>query len=354
MPGSEEDLLILSSPKSDSSKRKDGGGPAAPAAAVKSPPPKVEEEERDEFGLLMPKRKTAPPPDKDSGSVKGGPLLQKGKTPSVVGVQNSSNLRSASSGTPTGTPTGTGLGINAGGNQNLYKQEFSTSSSKSNGIKMEGFGGGSKRSSVIVPEGKSSVEIPSPPPKPQVSEWSHLALVTKKEENVNKNQDDLLDDGEWQEMPAYASQDLYDDDGRLIATEQVESDIEGADELRGGARKGYTRVGDDEDTQSVTSMDENTSYLFDGKGMDDEASKTPLSQMQATKEFLTEGQRVAYVGVCRLAMAEMIKEQEKLNGGKGKNIRKALGTAVEHTRMWAQRMIHRIYTHMDISTEGKL
>lgn len=202
-----------------------------------------------------------------------------------------------------------------------------------------------KRGSVIV----DAVGDVGSQPRPQVSEYSHLALVMKTAE-PKKDEVDPFNDGDWQEMPAFASTDLYDDDGRLIAREEQESDNE--DEGCGEAAKGYTRVNDDEDNQSVTSMDENTSYLFGGS-MDDEASKTPLSQMQATKEMLTEGQRIAYVGVCRLAMVEMVKEQERVNGGKGRVTKKALAMAVEHTRMWAQKMIHRLYTHMDISTEGE-
>lgn len=282
-------------------------------------------DERDEFGLLIKKKpllgekEKAKPSPKPSPKISPKPALK--PAPPVASTK----------------PVLTAI---EGGHQR-------TSSSKSNGM---AHGGGSKRGSIITVG--SGVET-SPPPKPTVSEYSHLALVTAKDE-PQKGEVDLLDDGDWQEMPAYASTDMYDDDGRLIAKEAVESDVEGADELRGGARKGYTRVNDDDDKESVTSMDENTSYLFQGKGgLDDEASKTPLSQMQATKELLTEGQRIAYVGVCRLAMAEMVKEQERLNGGKGKAIKKSLGVAVEYTRMWAQKIIHRIYKHMDISTEGE-
>jgi len=32
---------------------------------------------------------------------------------------------------------------------------------------------------------------------------------------------------------------------------------------------------------------------------------TPLSQMQATKDLLTEAQRIAYVGLCLLTSREM-------------------------------------------------
>lgn len=150
-------------------------------------------------------------------------------------------------------------------------------------------------------------------------------------------------------MPAFATHDLYDDDGRLIAVAAVDSDDEDA---KGGAAKGYTRVYDDEDAQSATSMDENTQYLFKETD-DDSASRNPLSQMQATKELLTEGQRIAYVGVCKLAMVEMEVEMDKLDG-KGRGIKRELMKAKESMKMWSQKMMVRLYMHMDISPAGEL
>jgi len=302
-----------------------------------------EDNERDEFGLLIRKKPLLEGKEREieeRSSPKPLPKVSPRMSSAVPPLEK--QVQVSTPAPPPNIKTPGPIAIDGG-----YKHEW-TASPKSNGMG-GGEGAGSNKRVSIIKDGE--VEI-SPKPKPTVSEYSHLALVTKKEEQ-KKEDVDLLDDGEWQEMPAYASTDLYDDEGHLIAREAQESDVEGADELRGGARKGYTRVNDDDDKESVTSMDENTSYLFDGK-FDDEASKTPLSQMQATKELLTEGQRIAYVGVCRLAMVELVKEQERLNGGKGKQIKKALGMAVEHTRMWAQKIIHRLYVHMDISTDGEL
>ncbi|KAA8894207.1 hypothetical protein FN846DRAFT_913159 [Sphaerosporella brunnea] len=180
-----------------------------------------------------------------------------------------------------------------------------------------------------------------------VSEWSHQQIVPRGGqaerpfERKEEKKDDL--DDEWQEMPAYAPYDLYDDDGRLIARARVDSE----DEEDTGAAKGYTRVYDDEDAESVTSMDENTSYLFK-ENDDDEAARNPLSQMKATKELLTEGQRVAYVGVVRLGLTQMLRDLQRLQA-KGRTARRNLQQAVDGMVKWSQKIMVRLYTHMELS-----
>jgi len=185
--------------------------------------------------------------------------------------------------------------------------------------------------------------------KNTVSEWSHQQIIPRanQEDEVSKRKvDEEEEEDEWQTMPAYASYDMYDDDGCLIAKALDES----GDEEDAGAAKGYTRVYGDEDAESVTSMDENTKYLFKDNE-DDEASRNPLSQMQATKELLTEGQRIAYVGVCRLALIEMLEDMQKLKA-KGRSAKKNLQVAIEGMRMWSQKMMVRLYTHMELSPPG--
>ncbi len=119
-------------------------------------------------------------------------------------------------------------------------------------------------------------------------------------------------------MPAYAPYDIYDDDNKLIAKEHDESGDEkyGYAGL-GGAGKGYTRVLLDDDAESATSMDDNTKYLFKGGQTtsaieEDETQRDAVSQLQATKDLLTEGQRIAYVGLTRLELSAMVKEAESL------------------------------------------
>ena len=184
-----------------------------------------------------------------------------------------------------------------------------------------------------------------------VSGWSHQALAPQKIEAKDEKAEE-----DWQNMPSYASYDLYDDDGHLIAREAPESDDEANVYAGlGGAGKGYTRVQIDEDAKSATSMDDNTDYLFKIKKTDladeDDEQRDPLAQLQATKGLLTEGQRIAYVGVTRLAMAMMIKELEGIEVTK--NTKKGLGVAIESMKMWHQKMMVRLYMHMEIDSSGR-
>ncbi|KAL8718216.1 MAG: hypothetical protein Q9225_004624 [Loekoesia sp. 1 TL-2023] len=185
-----------------------------------------------------------------------------------------------------------------------------------------------------------------------VSGWSHQVLAPRREENDHHHEEEA-----WQDMPALAQYDLYDDDGRLIARQAHDSDQEAnAYTGLGGAGKGYTRVQVDEDALSATSMDDDTNYLFkpkDGETVDDDdAQRDPLAQMQATKDLLTEGQRIAYVGVTRLAMATMVKELEDMEVTKG--TKKDLRLAVESMKMWSQQMMVRLYSHMDIDSSEQI
>ena len=183
------------------------------------------------------------------------------------------------------------------------------------------------------------------------SEWSHQQVVPREAGDGDSKKTEV----EWQDMPAYAPFDLYNDDGKLVAREAVESDDEGAYAGLGGAGKGYTRVNVDEDAQSATSMDDNTKYLFKepaGTNLDDEheEARNPLAQLEATKDLLTEPQRIAYVGVTRVAMSQLVNEMEAMEGTKGS--KKDINTATESIKMWSQKMILRLYTHMDISSAG--
>ena len=184
-----------------------------------------------------------------------------------------------------------------------------------------------------------------------MSEYSHQQLTSNQPEK--KGDDDVG----WQVMPAYAPFDMYDDDNKLIATEYNAADDEpdGYAGL-GGAGKGYTKVMLDDDAESATSMDENTQYLFKdagggtGAGMldDDDSQRDAVSQLQATKDLLTEGQRIAYVGLTRLELSVMLKEAESIKATSSKT-KKNVTLAAESMKMWSQKMMIRLYSHMDIS-----
>lgn len=174
------------------------------------------------------------------------------------------------------------------------------------------------------------------------SQWSHqMAVAQAQAHSTDKTRKSIDNDG-WQTMEAYASYDLYDDDGKLVAKEFQPVDNE--DNSKGGAGKGYTRMNQDEDAQSADSMDENTQYLFT-ETLDDDNAKTPLSQMQATKELLTEGQRIAYVGLCKLTMVGMLRDVGRVRFKENR-------AAYESMTLWSQRMMLRLFGHMDISSPG--
>lgn len=188
--------------------------------------------------------------------------------------------------------------------------------------------------------------------KVQPSEWSHQQLVLKKETPVEVEQEE---EAEWQEMPAYAPFDIYNDHGKLVAKEQElsDDDMVGYGQL-GGAGKGYTRVQLDEDAQSATSMDENTAYLFNKQSSnlldEDEEARDLMGQMQTTKGIMTETQKIAYVGTVRLAMIEMVSQVQAFD--KTRSSKKVLDAAVEAMKMWAQKIIIRLYAHMEIEAAG--
>lgn len=103
----------------------------------------------------------------------------------------------------------------------------------------------------------------------------------------------------------------------------------------------YTRLElDDDPEEDEISM--RTQYLFN-----EETSMTPLSQMQQTKTLLTEGQRIAYVGLSRLVAREMV--QTLALAAKGA---KELEPARESCVNWANKIMCRLYRHMDVDGAG--
>lgn len=201
-----------------------------------------------------------------------------------------------------------------------------------------------KAEKAEVDESRSPVSHSRDTSAASLSEFSHQQLTAHQDD---ANDDD--DDG-WQTMPSYAPYDIYDDDNKLIAREHnAENDEHYGYAGLGGAGKGYTRVVDDEDVESETSMDGDTKYLFNPTSTslaDDDEQRDAVSQMQATKDLLTEGQRIAYVGVTRLKLSEM---QDEAIFECAKKTKKVMQVAAEATRMWSQKIMVRLYAHMEIS-----
>ena len=102
----------------------------------------------------------------------------------------------------------------------------------------------------------------------------------------------------------------------------------------------YTRLRVNEEDEA-DEVHLRTKYLFD-----EDKAMTPLSQMQATKNLLTEAQRIAYVGLCALTSREM-------SHGLKTAHRKELKAAVTNMELWAMKIMGRLYYHMELETQGE-
>lgn len=102
----------------------------------------------------------------------------------------------------------------------------------------------------------------------------------------------------------------------------------------------YTRLRLSEEDES-DEVHLRTRFLFD-----EDKAMTPLSQMQQTKDMLTEAQRIAYVGICALAAREMADRLRAVN-------HKELNPAIKSMELWALKIMGRLYYHMELATEGE-
>ncbi|KAI0714780.1 hypothetical protein C8Q76DRAFT_436977 [Earliella scabrosa] len=100
----------------------------------------------------------------------------------------------------------------------------------------------------------------------------------------------------------------------------------------------YTRLRMNEEDDS-DEVHLRTRYLFD-----EDKAMTPLSQMQQTKDMLTEAQRIAYVGLCHLTAKEMADQLKRVN-------RKELKKAIQNMELWSLKIMGRLYYHMELATE---
>lgn len=211
----------------------------------------------------------------------------------------------------------------------------------------------SRGSASFETKERGFVKSPARRKSSKISESSHQAVLepeAKAGHEILSSQ--ILDeennsDNEWQDMKTVGSYEVYDDKGRVVIHKNLKDEDVG--EINGhiSAAKGYTRLALDDDAKSVTSLDENTAYLFE----EDDLSRNPIAQLQMTKELLTDSQRIAYVGLCRLVMNEMAKELAIIKATR--KVASGLSNAQGSVAMWTQKIMNRLYLHMDLSPEGE-
>ncbi|KAK9458226.1 hypothetical protein V1511DRAFT_455090 [Dipodascopsis uninucleata] len=207
-----------------------------------------------------------------------------------------------------------------------------------------------RNSSFLVDNSINSLDM-KVSPSANMSAYLGEAL---NEKTVDETTEGTNNEDGWQEMPVFASHDIYDEEGNIVAHQEVESENEEEENnRRGGAGKGYTRVTiDEDDDANGVNIESDTQYLFHDDDPTNTEARNPLYQMRTTKELLTDSQRIAYVGLCKLAMVDMATELASKKGSQ--RIARRLSTAHGSMAMWSQKIIMRLYAHMDISPEEQL
>jgi hypothetical protein len=332
----------------DDPKREGGVATTPPAPSIGA------KQELDDFGLpIRPARTHAVVPEEGKEGKEGNHGEHREEPGHEV---EPAEKHDVANGNTKDTPGGEDASIAAEASEVLEKHPPEHGGISSRGRRSRKNSGARATSTTSEPKGKerstsnARKRIITDKQQNAASEWSHQVSAPQGDKKEH------IEEDKWETMPAYAPFDIYDDNNKLIAKEQDDS---GDEELQygtlGGAGKGYTRVQLDDDAQSVTSMDDNTAYLFKETGTnladEDDDLRDATSQMQATKELLTEGQRIAYVGIVRLAMIEMVKEADGLEHTKG--AKKVIELTVEMLKKWSQKMMVRLYSHMEVESAGE-
>ncbi|UZJ52801.1 hypothetical protein CBS101457_002121 [Exobasidium rhododendri] len=131
------------------------------------------------------------------------------------------------------------------------------------------------------------------------------------------------------------------------ASESSGSSSEEDKDDEGGAR-GYTQLRLDDDVEGEE-LSAATDYLFTGGNSQaaleegDIPTATPHSQLNTTKNLLSEGQKIAYVGLVSLVAKNIIQQLKRVPG-------KELQAAISSTEEWRLRVMARLFQHMDIES----
>ncbi|KAG1737014.1 hypothetical protein EDB19DRAFT_1910017 [Suillus lakei] len=154
------------------------------------------------------------------------------------------------------------------------------------------------------------------------------------------------DEEGWQEMPVIKEDDFgggldEEDQKKYHYMPSSRKPLQSASSV--GNATGNLIDFDEEDCGSTKRMRQDEVHLRTRYLFDEDKAMTPLSQMQATKNMLTEAQRIAYVGVCALTAKEMV---QKLKTTK----RKELKASVQNMELWAMKIMGRLYYHMELET----
>lgn len=166
--------------------------------------------------------------------------------------------------------------------------------------------------------------------------WEDMPVVR---EDTDVSGMDEEDRKRYHYAPSAAAKSAVNARGNVLDVD--DQGAEWRSKLDDGNENDYTRLrAMEEDEEDDVHL--RTKYLFD-----EDKAMTPLSQMQATKNLLTEAQRIAYVGVCALTSREMSQALRLVK-------RKGMKPAVQDMELWAMKIMGRLYYHMELETQGEL
>ncbi|KAG5513506.1 hypothetical protein PMAC_000938 [Pneumocystis sp. 'macacae'] len=152
---------------------------------------------------------------------------------------------------------------------------------------------------------------------------------------------------EWRAMEYLMSNDLESEEEDQYIRMPLEN------QWKDENSKGYTKLNLDENDLSDESLNEKTSYLFSHENTENN-DLTVLSQMEFTKDLLSEEQRIAYVSLCKLILVEMIQEVSSLPLPHKRNNGHMFISASQNMELWSQKILTRLYAHMDISPDEQV
>ncbi|CDK27453.1 unnamed protein product [Kuraishia capsulata CBS 1993] len=213
------------------------------------------------------------------------------------------------------------------------------------------------------------------------------------EEGPHDSDSDSDSDSNWQQMDTKISYDIYNSKGQ-----KLEDLVNPSGESLGnedGATKGYTRVAAQEQATKYSNIDKEFAFLFKNEGSnlktlhdeneqyqkeieedvkgkesdndtendtethsdseeDDTFVKESMSaatQLHSTKKILKDSQKIAYVGLVRLVIVDMATDLAMIRSTNSISTMKKLSAVQGSFENWSMKIMGRLYTHMDLSTE---
>lgn len=215
---------------------------------------------------------------------------------------------------------------------------------------------------------------------------------SKNDEQLEEEHEDPGSDssGEWQTMPAISSFDIYNDKGELaIASRRsnqpaLSSNNASNTSLEQSPRKqhtstfGYTKVADEEQAQRSYQTDKKTDFLFNHKLMnnsvrslnkndtdeeydefEDEMEQSndlnATSQLNVTKNLLTDKEKFAYLGSINVLVNQMCTDLATVclstNVTAHKKLARRLQKVQKNMGEWKTGVLSRLYDHLGVSVQ---